>query len=156
LGIDSSLNGGTLTMSNNKPADSPGRDSADWNGAWATICRLAAARQVALHEMKLDPLPIFETANINPVSDTLTQPTVAAMPVAANRESQRDRAIAEIEQASATLKAVEPALEPWQPGAVAAGEVFKPHSVWVFIGTTWLSIVLVMAGAIGAIGYFFG
>ena len=142
-------------MSNNKPADSSGRDSADWNGAWATICRLAEARQVAL-EMRHDPVPTFETANINPVSDTLPQPAAVAVPAAANRESQRDRAIAEIEQASATLKAVEPALEPWQPGAVAAGEAHKLHSVWIFIGTTWLSIVLVVAGAIGAIGYFFG
>jgi hypothetical protein len=71
-----------------------------------------------------------------------------------NGQGQLERAIAEIEQASAALKSAEPALEAWLPDAAPRSEPRKPRSVWILIGTIWLSMLVVVAGVIGAIAYF--
>jgi len=141
-------------MPNNNPAESPARDSAEWNRAWKTISRLAAARQVALHELWLAPA-------------AGSQRTIAAMQAQGGADTnsnpsrlidqgQLDSAIAEIEEASAALKFAEPALEAWNPdAAIAPSEAGKPRSVWVLIGTIWIAMALVVAGVVGAIGYLF-
>jgi hypothetical protein len=145
-----------IAMSNNKAAGSSERDSADWNGAWTTICRLAAARHVALQEIKLDQSATLEPSDLSSAGDTLIMTNAAAKPDYAGHKSQLDRAIAEIEEASVALKSVEPRLEAWHPDTAVVGEPRKQRSVWVFIGTIWFSIALMVAGAIGAIGYLLG
>jgi hypothetical protein len=142
-------------MQSNNPAESPARDSSEWNRAWTTISRLAAARQVALRQ--LAPAPAAAGS----------QRAIAAMQVhdgaSANSnpsrlidQGQLDSAIAEIEEASAALKSAEPALQAWSPdAAIAPSEARKPRSVWVLIGTIWIAMALVAAGIVGAIGYLF-
>jgi hypothetical protein len=141
-------------MSKNKLLTSRARDSAEWNNAWATIARLAAARQIALHDMRLDhPAPSVS----HPMTDSLNDADPAAglrATTDAVDQNQLAQAIAEIEQASAALKSAQPALEPWRPGATPASEPRKQYSVWILIGTIWLSMLLIVAGVIAAIAYF--
>jgi hypothetical protein len=143
-----------IVMSKNKLLRPPARDSAEWNNAWVTVSRLAAARQIALHDMRPDhpPTSVFHpmTHSLND-SDSATGSWTKTNP---NDQGQLERAIAEIEQASAALKSAEPALEAWLPDAVPRSEPRKPRSVWILIGTIWLSMLLVVAGVIGAIAYF--
>ena len=142
-----------VVMSKNKLLGLPARDSAEWNNAWATICRLAAARQVALHDTRLGhpatsvhPMTdIFDAADTAPGSRTRTN---------AIDQGQLERAIAEIAQASAALKSAEPALQAWLSDAAPSSAPHKQRSVWILIGTIWLSMLLVVAGVIGAIAYF--
>jgi hypothetical protein len=156
LGKDFNGSDWNKIMPNNDPAGSPGRGSAEWNRAWTTISRLAAARQAALRELLLAP-----------AGAPALQPTVAAMqaqdgadatsnPLGLIDQGQLDSAIAEIEAASAALKFAEPALQAWSPDAANAPiEPRKPRSVWVLIGTIWIAIALVVAGVVGTIGYLF-
>jgi hypothetical protein len=141
-------------MSKNKVLSLPARDSTEWNNAWATVSRLAAARQTALNDMKRDhPVPSVlhpktdRPSNVDSAAGTLTR-------INSTDEGQIERAIAEIEQACAALKNAEPALELWVPDTALVSEPRKQHSVWILIGTIWLSMLLVVAGAIGAIAYF--
>jgi hypothetical protein len=69
-------------------------------------------------------------------------------------QNQLERAIGEIEQASAALKNAAPALEAWIPDVTPSGEPRKPRSVWILIGTIWLAMLLIVGGVIGAIAYF--
>ena len=141
-------------MSKNKLLRSPARDSAEWNNAWATVSRLAEARQIALHDMRLD----HPSASVlHPMTDRLNDAVSAAgswTKTNPNDQGQLERAIAEIEQASTALKSAEPALEVLLPDAAPSSEPRKPRSVWILIGTIWLSMLLVVAGVIGAIAYF--
>jgi hypothetical protein len=141
-------------MAKNKLLPLPARDSAEWNNAWVTVSRLAAARQIALHDMRLEhPAPSV----LYPMTDSLNDAVSAAgMQTRTNPidQGQLDRAIAEIEQASAALKNAEPTLEAWRPDSTPSSEPRKPRSVWFLIGTIWLSMLLVVAGVIGAIAYF--
>jgi hypothetical protein len=61
------------------------------------------------------------------------------------------RDIAEIERAAAALRAGEPDLEPWMTGTTAAPEHRQPRSVWLFVGTIWITTVLVTGAATLAI-----
>jgi len=139
-------------MSNNKIAGSSVRDSAEWNGAWATVSRLAAARQVALREFTSAPAAAPDQS---PMVDGPHDPDGA--PINSSRtidQGQLENAIAEIEEASAALKSAEPALEAWQPEIGGdSSETRRPRSVWVLIGTIWLTMAAAIAGVIGAIGY---
>ena len=154
FGNDSNLKGWIKAMPNNKTASAPARDSSEWNNAWATVCRLASARQVALQEISPDhPATSFSY----PMTETVN--AVDTAPRSANQtftidQGQLDRAIAEIEEACAVLKSAEPALEAWRPDAAPPSVPRKQRSVWLLIGTIWLSIVLVVAGVIAVIGYF--
>ncbi len=71
----------------------------------------------------------------------------AALLGPAERE-QLARDIAEIERASAALRKAEPALETWRTPPAA---IRKPHSVWLIVGTLWISTALVTLGAAVAI-----
>jgi hypothetical protein len=130
--------------SDNLLGSSP-RNSAEWRKAWDAISRLAAARQIALREMKQDT---------GALSDPVMRPSAAPAPA---DSSEYERAIAEIEQASAVLRRTEPDLENWRPDtAPTAGDTRKFRSVWILVGGIWLSTVVVFAGAIGAILYLLG
>jgi hypothetical protein len=133
---------------------SKGRNSAEWKKAWDAISRLAAARQLALREMKDDVQPNSITAHNGSIdlTERRAPPTLAPTDT-----SEYARAIAEIEQACAMLRRTEPDLETWRRDAVLpAGEVRKSRSVWLLVGGIWLSTVVVFAGAIGAILYLLG
>jgi hypothetical protein len=140
-------------MSNNKIAGTPVRDSAERNGAWATVSRLAAARQVALRKLTSAPA---SAPNQGPLIDDLHEaaPTNASHTI---DQGQLESAIAEIQDASAALKSAEPALAAWQPQTAAdENETRRPRSVWVLVGIIWLTMAVAIAGVIGAIGYLLG
>jgi hypothetical protein len=138
-------------MSNNKIAGSPVRDSAEWNGAWATVSRLAAARQVALRELTAAPAAAPDQGPL--VGGPHDPDEASANSYRSIDQGQLETAIAEIEEASAALKSAEPALEAWQPETGALSETRRPRSVWVVIATIWLTMAAAIAGVIGAIGY---
>ena len=131
-------------MSNNHPVESSAADTAEWTSAWASVSRLAVARQTALRELTTSTAGGVEEAI---EADDLTDTALGAID-----HGQLASAIAEIEQASAALKSVEPALEPWLPETAAAEDTRKPRSVWVLIGAIWLAMA-VIAGMLGTIGY---
>lgn len=152
-GNESILSNWMIIMSNNKLLRRPPRDSAEWNNAWTTVSRLAAARQIALHDMRPNHRA---TSVLHPITDSLNDADAATgswTKTNPNDQGQLKRAIAEIEQASAALKSVEPALEAWHPDAAPCSESRKQRSVWILIGTIWFSMLLVVAGVIGAIAY---
>jgi hypothetical protein len=142
-------------MSSNKGSESPIRDSAEWNGAWASVTKLAAARQVALRGLAPNP---ESSPDRNPVSDAprgIEEASTEAHPTI--DQGHFENAIAEIEEASAALKSAAPSLEQWQPKTAAdEGETRKPMSVWLVIGTIWITMAVAIAGVIKAIGYFLG
>jgi YD repeat-containing protein len=61
------------------------------------------------------------------------------------------RDIAEIECASAALRAGAPDLVPWTADTAAVAENHKPPSVWLFVGTIWLTTMVVTGAATLAI-----
>src|SRR5437764_15415849 len=103
-------------MSNKNTVNSPARDSAEWNNAWTTVSKLAAARQVALRELAIAPTARIETIGAPGLDIDEAEPASSST----IDQGQLENAIAEIEQASAALKSAEPALEPWLPETVAA------------------------------------
>src|SRR5437667_11345106 len=143
-----------IVMSKNKLLALPARDSAEWTNAWENICRLAAARQVALHDIRLGHPA---TSVLHPMTEIFNDADSAAGSRTRTNQidqGQIERAIAEIAQASAALKKAEPALQAWLPDAAPSSEPRKQRSVWILIGTIWLSMLLVVVGVIGAIAYF--
>jgi hypothetical protein len=139
-------------MANNNVLDPTARDT-EWNNAWDVISRLAAARRVAMHEMRQgeQPARAFDAGAALRIAPP--DPAASIVPI---DPIQYARAIAEIEQASAALRRAEPALEAWLPDAAAASEPRNPRSVWILVGTIWIATVLAVAGAIASILYFLG
>jgi hypothetical protein len=137
-------------MSKYKLRGMPARDTTEWNNAWETICRLATARQVALHDLRVVPV-MHSTIDMSNDLGSADGPRAQHNPI---DQGQLERAIVEIEQASAALKNAEPGLEAWVPDAAPGGEPRKPRSVWILIGTIWLAMLLIVGGVIGAIAYF--
>ena len=134
-------------MTSNNMLGSHPRNSAEWRKAWDAISRLAAARQATLREMKQETLS--DGFPMRRASDRA--------PPEAGDASEYERAIAEIEQASAVLRRAEPDLESWQPDATpTTGETRKSRSVWILVGGIWFTTVAMFAGAIGAIVYLLG
>ena len=76
--------------------------------------------------------------------------------VAPSDSEQLARAVAEVEKASAALRRSQPALELWRPGLEPRHETRPSVSVWMLIGGVWVSAILVLSAAIGAIFYLFG
>src|SRR5436853_2164454 len=107
-------------MTSNNMLGSKPRNSAEWKKAWDAISRLAAARQIALREMKKES-PSFIDDDAVPSLTGRSPATLASIDAV-----EYARAIAEIEQASAVLRRTEPDLETWRPDASpATGEVRK-------------------------------
>jgi hypothetical protein len=133
------------------------RDISDWNHAWKVVSRLAAARgttlrqsgendrSVSIPSSALDPNPDSCSVAIAPKSFA---PVAAFAPVAPD---QLARDMAEIERAAAALRHAEPALEPGVPETETASEPRTSHSIWPLICIVWLTAVLVVSCAIGAI-----
>jgi hypothetical protein len=135
-------------MTNNKNIrGSASRHSGEWKMAWNAVARLAAARQDVLRGARHNDPPI------EPL-DAEGNAGASAPPAAPVDAEEYARAIAEIEQASATLRRAEPGLEAWKPDA--ASEPRKSWPIWILVSGIWISTVTVFAGAIGAILYLFG
>jgi hypothetical protein len=124
-------------------------DNSDWNDAWNVVSRLAAARGTALRQIGEDdrsvPIP-------SPVLDPDPRPdsaAISATPFAPIGRDQFARNIAEMEQAAAALRRAEPALEPRAPEP--SPEPRTSHSIWPLLCVIWLTAVLVVSCAIGAI-----
>jgi hypothetical protein len=120
----------------------------EWDHAWQLVRRLASARGEILVDAAADKpaestrTPVVISASTGPINDA-----------AAADPEEFARAVAEIEQASAALRQAEPALDGAKP-RTAKVRSRRPHSVWLFIATLWLSTALVIAGAVTAIAYF--
>ena len=138
-------------MSDNNVLGSASEDSADWNEAWAAISRLAAVRGIAVHAIKSDHRDASSMGSVDRVSDGSGWHGGSARAAVSSNPDQLARDIAEIEQASAALRRAEPALEIWRPDNAVAAERRKPRSIWILIGGIWVSTLLVVAGAIGAV-----
>jgi len=142
-------------MTNNSIRGSTSRHSAEWKMAWDAVARLAATRQDVLRGARHDDPPG------QPMDAAVSAPAVSG-PIEGPHAAPIDsddyaRAIAEIEQASASLRRAEPALEAWRPEPAAGNEpARKSRSVWILVSGIWVSTVIVFAGAIGAILYLFG
>src|SRR5438552_16615323 len=127
-------------MSNNDTIGSTRRDGSDWTDAWEAVRRLAEARRIALDDIEAG------------VSIRGAVTGALAKPLASFEQDQLNRDIAEIEKASAALRRVEPALQAWA-AETPEHEPRRPRSVWILVGTIWISTVLVTGSAIGAILY---
>jgi hypothetical protein len=138
-------------MPRNDAIGSKPPDRSDWNSAWDVVSRLAAARKSAL-QAGTGPQ---DTARTPVEHDGTSDKSAAAAPRIATAEpDQVARAVAEIEKASAALRRAEPGLE---VGLPATPPRSRAHwSVWALIIGLWLSATVVVAGATGAILYFFG
>jgi hypothetical protein len=145
-----------IEMTGNKVLGPSAKDTTEWNSAWEVVRRLAAARRNALHEMKESDL----TAQVDGAAADITPPPIPSEHLmgqsTATNSSQYARAIAEIEQASATLRRAEPSLEEWLPSAATQNEPRHPRSVWILVGGIWVSTVLVVASAIGVTLFLLG
>jgi hypothetical protein len=64
---------------------------------------------------------------------------------------QFERAIEEIERAATALREGEPDLEPWAPETTQDVDHQQPRSVWLFVGTIWITTVLATGAATLAI-----
>jgi hypothetical protein len=153
-------------------------DSADWNHAWSVVSQLAAARGATLRELGQDAsaaaadTPIDSRAGADsgvnfarafaPIApDQLTrdiaeiEQTAATLrwepePPAATASDQLARDMAEIEQAAAALRRAEPTLERRGP-ELPAVDAPAARSVWPLVCVIWLTALLVVSSAIGAI-----
>jgi hypothetical protein len=138
-------------MSKIEPLGAKARDSSDWNHAWKVVSRLAAARGTTLRQVGEDdrkastrrPAP-----GANPGSNAAATAPARLAPIAPN---QLVRDIAEIERAAAALRRAEPALEQCSPLPEASAEPRPSHSIWPLICVIWLTALLVVSCAVGAI-----
>jgi hypothetical protein len=127
------------------------RDSSDWNHAWQVVSRLAAARGTTLHQIGEDD---GSTAISRPALEPNSRsdsPAVAPAPLAPITPDQLARDIAEIEQAAAALRRAEPNLEPRAPETETGPEPRPSRSIWPLVCVIWLTAVLVVSCAAGAI-----
>ena len=154
-------------------------DSADWNHAWNVVSKLAAARGTTMRELGEDRsaavpgTPIDQRAGADPsvnfarafapiTPDQLTR-DIAEIGQAASTlrwaepqspapiaPDQLARDMAEIEQAAAALRQAEPTLERHAP-EMPAIEAPASRSVWPLVCVIWLTALLVVSSAIGAI-----
>ncbi len=131
----------------------------DWLDARDVVSRIGAAPVVDVQQLHWSPQAstavgasnALVTVNVLTVADT-----VDGSPVVSVNSHDLSRSYAEIEQASATLRRLEPQLEIWLPDAVPPRDVRPPYSIWALIGGIWISTVSVVAGGIGALMYLFG
>jgi hypothetical protein len=118
------------------------------------VSRLGSSRRTVPHGIRAGSALIetFAVGRARNATDALASPIAPYAPV---DSEELARAIADIEIASAALRQSEPALEPWQPDAQThRTERYLP--VWVLIGGVWITALLALSGATGAILYLAG
>lgn len=142
-------------MPNKDPPGSQPVDESDWSNAWQAAPRLATARHLIVRDLAARRASIEAPAVDRRQSGKYTI-AASVEPIAPVDPSQLGRAVAEIEKASAALRHLEPALELWQPGSETHGETRSYLSVWILIGGIWISTILVLSAATGAILYVLG
>ena len=142
---------GPLPMSKIEALGAKPKDSSDWNHAWKVVARLAEAQGATLREIDEDDRAVPIPSAAPDRGPDVPSPAISAAPAAAIAPDQRSRDIAEIERAAAALRRAEPALEPRAPEAEIIGEARTSRSIWPLIGVIWLTAVLVVSCAIGAI-----
>ena len=119
-----------------------------------TASRLGGARRTLPRDIGTGPALVetFPVGSARNATD-IVAPSIASR--AAVDSDELARAIAEIEIASAALRQSEPALEPWQlDEQTHRTERYLP--VWVLIGAVWITALLALSGATGAILYLAG
>ena len=140
-------------QSNDAPGAKP-TDRSGWSDAFEAVSRLAAAREATMDGVTEDRRG---AAVRDPTSRRGTAPdAVAGAPKQDIDPDQLARAVAEIEKASAALRRSEPTLEVGLPAATRIGTRKKYLSVWILIGSIWISATLVVAGAAAGILYVMG
>ncbi len=136
-------------MSSNDTVRPSSRNDSDWSRAWQALSRLATAR---------------ETLQEIPLAHSFSRPEYAAADsgagpaerAPADEHNQLAGAIAEIEEASATLRRSEPLLEHGLPISPVRANTRGYWSVWILIGAIWISASLVVATAAVAFLYILG
>jgi hypothetical protein len=142
-------------MPNNDALGAKPTDRSDWSDAFEAVSRLAAAREATMDGIKTEDRR--GAAVREPTSRRgATSGTVAGTPKQGIDPDQLARAVAEIEKASAALRRSEPTLEVGLPAATRIGTRKKYLSVWILIGSIWISATLVVAGATAGILYVMG
>ncbi len=127
-------------MSKIEPRGTKARDSSDWNHAWKVVSRLAAARGTALRQIgEDDSKASARRTRFGPIP-----------------RQQLASDVAEIERAAAALRRAEPALEARAPEPAASAEPRPSPSIWPLVCVIWLTAVLVVSCAVGAIVLLFG
>jgi hypothetical protein len=115
----------------------------EWSGSWRSLSQLAATHGTspplaneeqgeAERQRVLGPLAAFERL-----------PPVAC--------DQYIREVADIEQATAELRRIEPSLEPRPPGSEVETEMSSGRSVWVLVGLIWVFAASVVFCTIAAV-----
>src|SRR5262245_66124276 len=90
-------------MPTKDPLDAKPANKSNWSDAFNAVSRLAAARDAAIHQVERD--------RRGATSDRRATASGTGATALGIDPGQRARAVAEIEQASATLQRSEPALE---------------------------------------------
>lgn len=152
-------------MTNTETRGSKTTDSSDWNHAWSVVSQLAAARGTALRELGLDDRAAVPSARIDEslrdtslrdagLGDTAPGSNAAAAstpPFGPIAPDQLARDIAEIEQAAAALRRLEPALKPRTLETAAGIEPRVARSIWPLVCAIWLTAAMVVTCAVGAV-----
>jgi hypothetical protein len=138
-------------MSEIEPLGAKTRDSSDWNHAWKVVARLAAARGTTLRQVGEDDRKASTRRRApagKPASDAAATAPARLAPIVPN---QLARDIAEIERAAAALRRAEPALEQRSAQPEASAEPRLSHSIWPLVCVIWLTALLVVSCAVGAV-----
>jgi hypothetical protein len=116
------------------------RNSPNWDDAWDRGCWLAAVRRVTFQEIAQD--------------DPAAPPRYAATEIVVARAATDSpaQAVAEIGQAYATIVASEHARDELPAGRRQR----KPRSIGALVGSIWISTMLVVTAAIGALVHLLG
>lgn len=129
-------------------------DNAHSNDIRSAVSELDGSRDAMPHAIRagLASIEAFAAGRRRNAQDAVARPTNSR---AAVDSDELARAIADIEIASAALRQSAPALEPWQPDPETRGEQ-RYLPVWILIGAVWITVLLVLSGATGAILYLAG
>ncbi|HEY2227313.1 MAG TPA: hypothetical protein VGI22_06135 [Xanthobacteraceae bacterium] len=127
------------------------KDRSDWNHAWKVVARLAEAQGATLRQIDEDDRTVPIPSATPDRGPDVPSPAISAAPFAPVAPDQLTRDIAEIERAAVALRRAEPALEPRAPEPETIGEARTSRSIWPLIGVVWLTAVLVVSCAVGAI-----
>jgi hypothetical protein len=117
-------------------------DKSEWSSAWKVVSRLAATQQHPDADHSLMDSRSLRAECVGSRND-----------VASLDQVQLAAAVADIKRASAALQRSQPALEYGRALAPSRRKQRNYWSVWVIIAVIWISAILVVASAAGAILY---